>query len=263
MADSTAHATTTDGFTTDDGLRIAYDVWAHEGDRPPIVLHHGFAANAFVNWVRPGLVDAFVAAGRHVVALDARGHGRSDKPHDPDRYGHARMAADVGQLVEHLGFAAYDLVGYSMGSVVSATVASADRRVHRLVLGGVGGALVDRELAGSRRRGMARVVEGLETTNAADVTDPSASAFRAFAGATGADLRALASVARAGGRERIAAERIAAPTLVIIGTQDTLASHADRLTAAIAGSTLRIVPGNHLSAVTTPEFRDALLEFLG
>ncbi|HEY1738911.1 MAG TPA: alpha/beta fold hydrolase, partial [Acidimicrobiia bacterium] len=77
---------------TDDGLRIAYDVWGDAGDQPPVVLHHGFAADAFVNWVRPGLVDALVGAGHHVVTLDARGHGRSEKPHDPARYGHGRMA---------------------------------------------------------------------------------------------------------------------------------------------------------------------------
>ncbi len=251
-------------LTTDDGLRLVYDAWGTAGERPPVVLHHGFAANAFVNWVRPGVVDALVGAGHHVVALDARGHGRSDRPHDPERYGHVRMAADVGQLVDHLGFASYDLVGYSMGGIVAATVASHDRRVRRLVLGGVGGALVDRELVGSRRRRMARVVEGLEASSAAEVDDASGAAFRSFATATGADLRALAAVARSGvgAHDRLAFEHITAPTLVLVGTDDPLAARADLLAAAIDGASLEVVPGNHLSAVTKPEFRDALVDFL-
>jgi pimeloyl-ACP methyl ester carboxylesterase len=247
---------------TDDGLHIAFDEWGEDRARPPVVLHHGFAADAYVNWVRPGLVDALVGAGHRVVALDARGHGRSDKPHDPARYGHTRMAADVGGLVEHLGITEYDLVGYSMGGIVSATVASHDTRVRRLVLGGVGGALVDRELVASRRQRMARVVEGLEAPAGAEVRDPSGAAFRAFAQSTGADMDALAAVARAGGRDRIELERITASTMVLVGADDALARKADLLAAAINGATLRVTPGDHLSAVAKPELRDALVEFL-
>ncbi len=246
---------------TDDGLRLVFDVSGAAGERPPVVLHHGFAADAYVNWVRPGIVDALVAAGRQVVALDARGHGRSEKPHDPARYGHARMATDVEELVSHLGFTAYDLVGYSMGGIVSATVASHDARVHKLVLGGVGGALVDQQLRGVQRRRMGIVADGLEA-DPADVTDPSAAAFRNFAAATKADLRALAAVARSAGLDRLEPQRITAPTLVLVGTEDALARSADVLAASIANATLVTVPGNHLSAVAKPEFRDALLAFL-
>ncbi len=63
------------------------------------MLHHGFGADAEVDWVRTGTVDALVAAGRRVVALDARGHGRSDAPHDPACYGEPRMARDVSTLL--------------------------------------------------------------------------------------------------------------------------------------------------------------------
>src|ERR1039458_3796179 len=51
--------------------------------RPAVILAHGFAADHRINWVVPGVVDALVAAGRRVLAPDARGHGRSAKPHDP------------------------------------------------------------------------------------------------------------------------------------------------------------------------------------
>src|SRR5207245_231868 len=75
--------------TSFDGTGIAWQRWdsATDAALPPVVLHHGYAVDANVNWVAPGIVAALPAAGRDVVAVDARGHGASDKPHSPDRYG--------------------------------------------------------------------------------------------------------------------------------------------------------------------------------
>ena len=102
-------------FTTSDGIGIAYRTWNDAAAGPPVLLHHGFIADAHLNWGITGVIDALVADGRRVVAHDARGHGRSDTPHDPARYGEARMALDVAELADHLGLDAFDLVGYSMG----------------------------------------------------------------------------------------------------------------------------------------------------
>lgn len=67
-------------FTTaPDGVRIAYEI-AGEGE--PIVLVHGFAASRVQNWRAPGWYETLNKAGYRVVALDCRGHGESDKPHD-------------------------------------------------------------------------------------------------------------------------------------------------------------------------------------
>ncbi len=64
------------------GVRLAYYHYAPVGaDRgEPILLVHGFASSAKVNWVDPRWVDALTRAGRRVIALDNRGHGHSDKP---------------------------------------------------------------------------------------------------------------------------------------------------------------------------------------
>ena len=97
------------------------------GGLPPVVLHHGFVANADANWVATGVVEALTTAGRKVIAPDARGHGRSEKPHDPARYGEDRMARDLAVLLDTVDVPQIDLVGYSMGAIVSLIFASTDR----------------------------------------------------------------------------------------------------------------------------------------
>ena len=89
-----------DRFTTSDGLAIAFQRWGESSPGPVVVLHHGFAASASSNWEAPGVVQAFVDAGRSVLAIDARGHGASDKPHDAALYGEGRMAQDMAELIE-------------------------------------------------------------------------------------------------------------------------------------------------------------------
>lgn len=97
----------TDEFRTDDGLTLRYWSWSRSprAGLPPVILLHGFAAHARLNWEGPGVVEALVARGRHVLALDARGHGSSDKPHDDSLYGEPVMARDVRQLIDRTGAA--------------------------------------------------------------------------------------------------------------------------------------------------------------
>src|ERR1700726_3165835 len=96
-----------------DGAEIAF---FDEGAGEPIVLVHGFASNKEVNWVAPGWVTTLARAGRRVIALDNRGHGASTKLYDPAAYHSERMAGDVVALLDHLGIATADVMGYSMGA---------------------------------------------------------------------------------------------------------------------------------------------------
>jgi pimeloyl-ACP methyl ester carboxylesterase len=114
-------------FESWDGIEIAYQEWGARSDSPPVVLHHGFVADANANWVATGVVDALLAAQHRVIAPDARGHGASEKPHDPDRYGEQRMARDLAALLDVVGEPEIDLVGYSMGAVVALIFASEHR----------------------------------------------------------------------------------------------------------------------------------------
>jgi pimeloyl-ACP methyl ester carboxylesterase len=248
-------------FRTFDDLRIVFQRWGPDTGAPPVVLHHGFVVDANLNWVGPGIVDALVRAGRQVVAIDARGHGRSEKPHDPDRYGETAMARDLLLLVDRLGTPQVDLVGYSMGAVVSLITAAQDRRIRRLVVGGVGAAVV--ELGGVDTRVIPNelLVGALLTDDPTQVA-PAATSFRMLADAIGGDRLALAAQARSVHCEPIPLGLITARTLVVVGDADPLAARPEVLAGAIPGATLVVVPGDHQLAVLSPMFSSAILEFL-
>src|SRR5438132_14049153 len=91
-----------------DGVEIAF---LDEGEGEPIVLVHGFASTAAVNWVHPGWVATLTKAGRRTIALDNRGHGASAKLYDTAAYHSAVMADDVRALIDHLGVPGADVMG--------------------------------------------------------------------------------------------------------------------------------------------------------
>jgi pimeloyl-ACP methyl ester carboxylesterase len=123
-----------DSFVTADGVRLHYYT---KGSGPPLVLVHGFALSAQVNWIGPGTVDS-LASQFTVVAPDLRGHGRSDKPHDPGVYG-ARLVDDLVAVLDHLKIPRAHVAGYSLGSRIGLRLlASHPDRVMSLVLGGAG-----------------------------------------------------------------------------------------------------------------------------
>src|SRR5262245_53478555 len=99
-----------DSFFMSDGVRIRY---LDQGRGEAVVLVHGFAGS-LETWVQSGLMSS-LAADRRVIALDLRGHGKSDKPHDAARYGRA-MGLDVIRLMDHLGLSQAHMVGYSQGA---------------------------------------------------------------------------------------------------------------------------------------------------
>ena len=238
-------------------VEIAY---LDEGEGDPIVLVHGFASNKEVNWVMPGWTAALRRDGRRVIALDNRGHGQSTKLYDPADYHTDIMAGDVAALIEHLDLRRADLMGYSLGSRISAVLAA--RRpelVRSVILGGAGIRLIDN--AGLRDE----IAESLEMPSLPDVTDPMGKRFRAFAEQTRSDLRALAACLR-GSRQAVRMEDITsirAPALVAVGTKDDITGSPHELAALMPnGRGLDIPDRDHMLAVGDKVFKQAVLEFL-
>jgi pimeloyl-ACP methyl ester carboxylesterase len=242
---------------TRDGVEIAF---LDEGEGEPIVLVHGFASNKEVNWVAPGWVTTLARAGRRVIALDNRGHGASAKLYDPADYRSAIMAEDVRGLIDHLGLPRADIMGYSMGARITAFLALAHSdRVRSAVLGGLGIHLV--EGVGLPET----IAQALEAPSLADVTDPTAYMFRAFAEQTKSDLRALAACMR-GSRQtlsRVEVGRITMPLLVAVGDKDQVAGSPEALAALIPRAQALVIPGrDHMLAVGDRVFKSAVLDFL-
>ena len=245
------------------GVRLAYIDEAPDGPAlvPPVVLVHGFASTHKVNWVNTGWVRTLRAARRRVVALDNRGHGESDRPHDPESYDSNVMADDVVALLDHLGIAQADVIGYSMGARIAAHLAlNAPQRVRRLVLAGLGIHLVE---------GVGlppAIAEAMEAEELADLTDPMQRMFRAFADANGADRLALAACIR-GSRQVLGAAdvaRIAQPVLIAIGTADEVSGAARPLAALMRNARVLDIPGrDHNRAVGDVGFKAGVLGFLG
>jgi pimeloyl-ACP methyl ester carboxylesterase len=246
-----------------DGVSVAVHRWGVPGDLPPVYLQHGFVADTRLNWVGTGTVAVLLAAGREVVGVDARGHGRSDKPHDPAAYGERRMADDLRRVADSLGHDAFDLAGYSMGATVAMLVAAADRRVRRLVVGGAGAAFVDPRGAERHAALMARLAAALEAPDVADVRDPDTVPFRRMADALAADRLALAAHARAVHDRDPDLAAVTAPTLVLAGDADPLAVRPEVLAAAVPGARVTLVPGDHSTVLRAPAFAAALTAFLG
>lgn len=207
------------------------------------------------------MVAALVAAGRRVIALDARGHGASAKPHDSGSYGEAVMSRDLGLLLDLIGAPRVHLAGYSMGAVVSLLTAATDHRVARLVAGGVGAGVV--ELGGADTRAVRResIAAALLADDASAITDPGAARFRRLADMVGADRQALAACAAMARAASIPLAGIRARTLIIAGDADILAARPQVLADAISDARALIIAGDHLSAVTNTRFAQAIADF--
>lgn len=244
-----------------------------EGQGEPVILLHGYTTNLEGQFVRTGVFGALSPHFR-TIALDARGHGRSGKPHDRAAYG-PEMGRDVTRLMDHLGLRRAHIVGYSMGAHIVAQLAVLDPgRFATLTLGGAAGRLgwtaedqkrVDEESA--------EMDQGLLRSQflrlwPRDRPPPSEAEIRADSERrlAGQDARALAAVRRSNPDQVVPVEtlaRVPMPTLGLVGTADPYLRDFERLKAAMPRLELVTIPGaSHGSAPGTPEFRAGLLRFL-
>jgi pimeloyl-ACP methyl ester carboxylesterase len=239
-----------------DGIRLHYELHGPESGTP-ILAVHGFASDYRLNWVGTRWQETLTNAGFRVIGLDCRGHGHSDKPHDPAAYGTEIMAADVIRLLDDLDIPAAAYLGYSMGARIGLQVAmDHPARITRAVLGGIGtaGAI-------NRSDAIARAFLAGDPTD-----DPVAQTFYRFASARPTnDLRALAACIQ--GLKPVAdparLARITTPILVVVGDRDDIAHGAPELIELIPTAHLVTIAGrDHMSAVVAREFKQAALEFL-
>jgi pimeloyl-ACP methyl ester carboxylesterase len=119
-------------YTTNQGVRIYYEV---EGDGPPLVLQHGSACSS-AEWHEMGYRDV-LRRDYSLILIDARGHGASEKPHDPAAYALPLRVADVTAVLDALTIRHAHYFGYSMGGWIGFGLAKyAPERIRTLILGG-------------------------------------------------------------------------------------------------------------------------------
>ena len=242
-----------------DGVRIAYET---VGSGPSVVLVHGFAASRVQNWKVPGWYETLTGAGYRVVAMDCRGHGDSDKPHDPAAYDHTIMAEDVAAVMEAANALPAFLMGYSMGGFISMHVLmDHPDMIKKLVVGGVGGSYLGRAF-GSRDS----IADALVADDKSKITDPISKSFREFAEQSGKDRQALAACMRANRRPFTAPElkQSKRPVLVVCGENDALTGPPEPLAEAFADGRAIVVPRrDHMTTVGDKVYKEAVLEFFG
>lgn len=98
------------------GVNIAYR--DRGGDDPiPVVLVHGMGGDSGT-W--DSFASALTTAGRRVISIDLRGHGRSAHTDD---YSFDSFGRDIEAVLDHLGLVRADLVGHSLGGYAVSVVA--------------------------------------------------------------------------------------------------------------------------------------------
>ncbi|MFA9429830.1 alpha/beta fold hydrolase [Egicoccus sp. AB-alg2] len=254
-------------FADIDGNTLHYDSY---GEGPPVVFVHGLGGSANVFH---GVMQA-MKQHHHCVALDLRGHGRSQ---GRGKFSIEGWAKDVQKLIRHLELPAVTLVGHSLGTLVVQHLAqTSPETCDQLVL--LGGISYFQPPTADAYRERADVVEkdGLEPLVDAWLEGAvSPQTHATHAGTVGLlrelflrnDPQSYAKSCRAlATAPRVRRDEIGQPTLIVTGAHDrsTPLAMAEELKSSIPVSRVKVLPDvGHWSPVEAPgAVAAAILEFL-
>jgi pimeloyl-ACP methyl ester carboxylesterase len=240
-------------ITTTDGVKIHY--FELGGSGSPVILIHGYTANAEGKWIKPNIAQR-LAARHRVIALDARGHGRSDKPHDEMKYG-PRMAADVIELMNQLKIQKAHIHGYSMGgSILTQILAKHQDRVITAIYGGSGPQETD-------PKWVAQVPKDEAAPAANDPNAPRGENWSSYAGYDRAALDAVQKYPWKPGERDIDLLKVTVPVAAIIGGYDNPNARTHRLKREVKGAQITIIPKEtHGSVHLNPVYTTTLVTFI-
>lgn len=243
-------------FTAPDGVRLAWHELG-EVDARQVILIHGYISSADMNWICFGHAAKVAAKGFRVIMPDLRGHGDSERPHEPERYTPDILTDDGLALIAHLGLQDYDLGGYSLGARTTARMLARGASPRRAIFSGMG---LEGLTQTSRRAGNFRhILSNLGSF------EPGTGGYnvQGFIKSTKGDPVALLNILNTftdTPEEVIRALDL--PVLVLCGEEDDDNGSAAALAEALPRGELVQVPGGHMSAVVKPELGDALADWL-
>jgi pimeloyl-ACP methyl ester carboxylesterase len=262
-----------DQFFDSNGVRIRY---VEQGSGPPVVLLHGFSGNLDTSWVETGVLPN-LATDYRVIAFDSRGHGKSDKPHDPQSYG-LQMGQDVVRLLDHLHIARAHIVGHSMGAGITAKLLTTnpDRFLTATLSGSAGRQRWTPEDAAAAEVEAVEFEQGVPfrsvilRTAPTDQPKPTEEQIQAESQRRLArnDRLAMAAIVRSRGEQTVSAAEMAAvqvPTLGIIGSADGNLAAMQQFASVFP--TLKVVViegathGGTLGVTRRPEFVENVRAF--
>jgi pimeloyl-ACP methyl ester carboxylesterase len=257
------------------GVKIHY---VTEGAGVPVVLIHGWMGDSSM-WGRDwaGNTKLKGADGFQVIALDCRGHGKSDKPHDPKQYG-PEMAADVVRLLDHLKLEKAHLIGYSSGAyIVGRVAATHPDRVLSVVYGGQAPVTGAKPSHFSECEAFAKAVDegqdlgsyliAITPANRPKPTEAQAKAIAKFLYG-GKDVKAFAAAGRGFKDLEVTGEQLkkcSAPTLFIYGgnESDFVKGRIAAVHKLLGRGDVKVIDGgDHITTLAKPEFAAALERFL-
>lgn len=274
----------TDDVFDSNGAKIRY---VTEGTGEAIVLIHGWMGDSSF-WGRDlrGETKLKSMPGFRAIAIDCRGHGESDKPHEVDKYG-VEMAADVVRLLDHLKIEKAHLVGYSSGAFLVGKVAAMQpERVLSIVYAGQAPLLQAPKAAvepaaaakePSECEIFAKMVdegrdlgEYLLAVIPTDKQKPTPAQAKALAKLLfgGKDVRAFAAAGLSFPQLAVAVEdlqRCKAPTLFLHGSDEsaTVKTLVTAAHARLGRGSIELVPGgDHITTPANPVFGQKLKDFL-
>lgn len=258
-----------EGDFNSNGVKIHYFI---EGKGEPVLLIHGFAVNTQIQWGLPGILKA-LAKDHRVIALDCRGHGKSDKPTDPKKYG-TEMVEDAVRLLDHLNIKKAHVVGYSMGATITGKLlATHPDRLLSATLGGMGVIYEGMEwppfiaeLADSLDKGKGIVPLFVALTPPGKPKPPEAALEQASRMLVGNNSKALAAVVRSWKTLAVSDKQMKAnkvPVLALIGANDPLKKNVEDIKDRLANLQVVVIDDtDHITAFASPKFIKALSKFL-
>jgi pimeloyl-ACP methyl ester carboxylesterase len=264
------------------GIDIHYE---SHGEGPPFILSHGYMGS-LDNWREQ--VAPFSARYRFIV-YDTRGHGETTAPTDQNQYSLERdYVADKLALLDHLGVQQAYVGGLSMGGMITQAFAlKHPSRVKALLLFDTGpGMGMMREPTQraafdqmrnmmaqlARTRGMDAIVNAIRNSPAAramgvEGSTPPDPIRRFVDGIRRMSVDGYLGGAKAmqdwdGSLDRL--QELKAPTLVLVGEQDTLLEPSREMHRRIAGSRFVLLRGaGHGTNMWRPDaFVEQTLAFL-